>query len=141
MRRSNSYVDRAADLSGQSDLRLQFWARARSFESGDTVDCLVSPDDRNWTVVQTWENGDDDNTYHFYDIDLSPYTMSDEFWVAFRSGMGDNRDYFYVDNLEIVDSDSGSSEYEIVSTAEDMAVWAVVRIEEGAVSVLSWQSE
>ena len=33
------------------------------------------------------------------DIDLSPYTMSSEFYIAFDSEMSGTGDYFYVDDL------------------------------------------
>lgn len=109
IRGGNGYVDRALDLSGQTDVRLQFWAKVKSLESGDLARVLVSPDDTNWTTVQSWTDGDDDNTYHFYDIDLSGFTMSGEFWIAFDgtelSGSGD---YLYVDEIKLV---SGLTQY------------------------------
>ncbi len=138
MRRGDSYVDRAADLSGQSALRLQFWAEVRSFESSDYMECLVSSDGETWTTVQTWTSADSDNTYHFYDIDLSPYTMSSEYWVAFQSGMNNRNDYFYVDDLKIT---APFVVYQIVSTVGDRTIRAVVEISDTTVSILSWQVE
>ncbi len=137
MQKANSYVDRAADLSDYSGLRLQFWAKVRSFEAGDEMYCLVSPDDSQRTTVKTWTGADSDNTYHFYDIDLSPYDMSSEFWVAFDSEMGDNKDYFYVDKIEIV----GVVTYDIVSTAAGRTVRATVEFEDSELIILSWEIE
>ena len=74
MTKHNSYVARSADLSGYSGLHLQFWAKVRSFEAGDEMYCLVSHDGSHWTTAKTWTSADSDNTYHFNDIDLSPYT-------------------------------------------------------------------
>lgn len=95
-------MDRALDLSGQSDVHLQFWAKVDSFEAGDFVDLLVGPSG-SMTVVKTWTNADDDNTYHFVDIDLSSYTitMYSEFYIAFDAEMSGTGDYFYVDDLVI----------------------------------------
>ena len=137
MTRSNSYMKRAADLSGQSGLHLMFWAKANSFEVGDYMECLVSPDDTNWTTANTWTSADSDNTYHFVDIDLSPYTMSSEFWIAFDSGMDSKNDYFYIDGLRIVDAIA----YEIVVTASDVTIQANVTVKGGDVTILSWQRD
>jgi hypothetical protein len=130
-------VNRAANLLALSGLHLQLWAKVDKFESGDEVYCRVSPDDINWTTVKTWTNADDDNTYHFYDIDLStqaPY--SSEFWISFASGMDHKNDHFYVDDLLIVGQ---SIAYEIVSTAGSKEIRADIVIDGGNVSIHSWQ--
>lgn len=137
MRGTTSYLDRAADLSEYSNLRLQFWAKARSLEGDDKMYCLVSPDDIQWTVVRVWDSSDSDNTYHYYDIDLSPFTMSEVYWIAFDSEMSANNDYFYIDQLRIV----GPVTWEIISTAGDRTIKATVEIIEGNVSILSWEIE
>ena len=93
LRGKNAYADRAVDLSGYTDLRLQFWAKVRSFEKKDYLECLISPDDKNWTVVYKWDKDDSDYQYHPYDIDLSSYETSSEFWIrtGFRSTVGSKR--------------------------------------------------
>jgi prepilin-type N-terminal cleavage/methylation domain-containing protein len=101
LRRGNGYVDRAVDLSGQTNVRLQFWAKVDSFEGGDTAQALVSPDDTNWTTVKTWTASSDDD-YHFVDIDLSGFTMTGEFWIAFDAEMSGRGDRLYIDDLQIV---------------------------------------
>jgi beta-xylosidase len=106
MRGRNAYVERSVDLTGMTDVHLKFYAKAYSFESADTMRCLVSSDYVDWKVVHTWVNGDDDNTYHPFDIDLSSFDMSSKFWIAFDSGMSSNSDYFYVDYLSIVGMDN-----------------------------------
>jgi len=138
MKSSGSYVNRAADLSGQSDLHLQFWAKVNRFEAGDEMYCKVSPDDIVWTTVKTWTSADSDDTYHLVDIDLSPYTMSSEFWIAFDSGMDKKNDFFYVDDLRIVGT-PGAIAYEIVSTAGNEGTRADIVIENGEVSIEAWQ--
>jgi len=100
LRSSTGYVDRALDLSGQSNVHLRFWAKVNLFESGDLMELLVGPSS-GMTVARTWTVADSDNTYHFVDIDLSPYTMSSEFYVAFDAQMSDTGDYFYVDDMLI----------------------------------------
>jgi len=140
---SNSSVKRDADLSGLSGLRLQFWAKVRSFEAGDEMYCRVSSDGSLWTTVKTWTSADSDNTYYFYDIDLSPYTMSSEFWIQFNSGMNKTNDYFYVDALAVVGAGAGPDAltYRIVSTAASKAVRAILVTEGSELTVLSWVTE
>ena len=137
MKKNNSYVARAADLSGYSDLYLRFWAKVDSFEDGDEMYCLVSPDGSQWIAIETWTSTDSDNIYHFYDIDLSPYTMSSGFWIAFDSEMSGKNAYFYVDELEIV----GAVTYEIVSKAASSTIIATVEFEGSELIVLSWEIE
>jgi hypothetical protein len=104
---STSYASRAIDLSDATGAHLQFQSKTDSFESGDEAYCLISSNGMDWVPVRTWAYGDDDvdGNYHYYDIDLSPYTLSSEFWIAFDAGMNEyypwDWDYFYVDNLEI----------------------------------------
>jgi hypothetical protein len=100
LRSWSGYVDRPLDLSGQSDVHLQFWAKVDSFESGDFIDLLVGPS-TDMTVARTWTDADSDDIYHFEDIDLSPYTMSSEFYIAFDAEMSDTDDHLYVDDLAI----------------------------------------
>ncbi len=62
-----------------------------------------------FTTRATWTHGGtgnytDDNTYHFFDLDLSQFGGGGQssFWIAFKSNMGDTSDYFYVDDIKIV---------------------------------------
>jgi hypothetical protein len=100
LRSSTGYVDRAVNLSGRSHVHLQFWAKVYSFESADSLVLLVGPSG-SMVVVKTWTPADSDNTYHFVDIDLSPYTMSSQFYVAFDANMNSTGDYFYADDMVI----------------------------------------
>ena len=143
MKNSNSDVSRAADLAGQSGLRLQFWAKMRRFEAGDTVSCQVSANGADWTTLKTWVDGDDDNIYRFYDLSLAafaPYSTS--FWVKFDSGMNQNADDFYFDALQIVGGGAGtgpdSEYYDITSVAGSITVTSVVTIDAGVLGIVSW---
>lgn len=131
---SSGYVSRSVDLSAHTSAYLQFWAKADSFEAGETAECLVSENGTGWTVVQTWVDGDDDNVYRLYNIDLSSYTLTSEFWVAFDANMSFKNDEFWVDDLKIV----GPPRYGIISRAGDGIIKAVVKIVDGNLSLLSW---
>jgi hypothetical protein len=126
LRSSTGYVDRAVDLSGHSNVRLQFWAKADSFESGEYVECMIY-DGIAWDVVATWVDGDDDNIYHFFDIDLSGYDMSSVFYIAFDAQLSNTHDYFYVDDLQILEPAvyyaSGTVASQVLDTGIGSAVW------------------
>lgn len=95
-------MDRALNLPGSTSVRLQFWAKAESFEPREFATLSVSPNGTTWTTVRTWVDGDDDGVYRFEDIDISSFTMSSEFWIAFDAEMSDTGDYLYVDDLNVV---------------------------------------
>ncbi|UCD08325.1 MAG: hypothetical protein JSU79_08185 [Dehalococcoidales bacterium] len=136
LRGAGAYIERSVDLTGKSEVHLQFYAKVNSFEGGDTMRCMVSSNKTDWTVVQTWDSSDSDNTYYPVDIDLSSFEMSSEFWMAFDSGVNRNNDYFYVDYLSI--GGSGGSIL-IQSTAGEKTAKAKVSLVEGTLSVLSWE--
>ena len=102
LRRATGYADRAVDLSSYSNPRLEFWAKVNSFEALDEAYVLVSPDDIHWITIKTFTSADSDNSYHFYEFDLNAYTLSSEFWIAFDAGMNATNDYFYIDDINIV---------------------------------------
>lgn len=102
LRSSSDYAARAVDLSGRTNVRVQFWAKANSFEAGEYAQLLVSPNGTTWTAVRTWIDGEDDNLYRFEDMSLSSFAMTSEFWIAFQASMGDTADYLWIDDLKIV---------------------------------------
>ncbi len=102
LRRNTGYVDRAVDLSSYSNPKLEFWARVRSFEGSDQAYVMVSPDDVHWFTLRTFTSADSDNQYHFYEFDLNPYGLSNEFWIAFDAEMNSTGNYFYIDDVNIV---------------------------------------
>ena len=95
-------IARALDLTGQTDVRLQFWAKASSFDPGETATCSVSPDNVNFTVVRLWIDGEDDDVYRFEDIDLSGFPMGNDFWIRCNSNMSGTGDLFFIDDLKVV---------------------------------------
>jgi len=102
LRTNDGYATREVTLSGKSNVRLQFWAKANSFESAENAQLLVSSNGSTWTTVKTWVNGDDDNVYRFWDFDLSAYSLTGTFWIAFDANMGQTSDQLYVDDVNIV---------------------------------------
>lgn len=134
LRDNTGNATRTVDLSGQATVQLQFYAKADNFEPGAEAYCLISSNGSDWSTLYTWVNGDDDNQYHFYDIDLTPYELSSEFYISFQSNLANEWDYFYIDNL-VITSLQG---YGITSKASDGAVKAVVEINGSTANITSW---
>ena len=100
VRGGNGRLYRWIDLSGRTNMRLQFWLRAESFEKGETATLSVSPDGVTWTTVRTWYDREDTSTYLFEDIDLSGFAMTSKFWISFDAHMSTGDDSIFVDDVE-----------------------------------------
>ena len=126
LRSSTGYVDRALDLSGKTSVHLQFWAKADSFEAGETATCNIY-DGVAWDTVHTWVDGNDDNIYRFYDVDLSGYNMYNQFYITFEANMSGTGDYFYVDNIVITQPNEyytlGTLASQVLDTGVPGTVW------------------
>ena len=98
-------VDRVlpSDLSGRSegDKSETFRAKVESFEGSDSARVMVSPDGTNWTTVKTWTGADSDGIYKLVDIDLSGFTMTSRFFIAFEGNMSSAGDRLFIDDIEI----------------------------------------
>ena len=133
---------RNINLAGYTDVRLQFWAKPSLFEENDTVYCQVSSNGTDWTTVYTWDSDDSNNIYSFYDIDLSAFEMSSDFWIGFESTMVEDahkdEDYFHIDLITVT---SGSAGYRIVSVSGEKTTTATLEMDEGTPSVLTWVTE
>ena len=144
MKKADSDVQRSANLAGQSGLSVQFWAKANFFKTGKTVDFQVSANGVDWTTEKTWDDTDNDDTYYYFDIDLSSYApYSSTFWFRFESGMNHNNDHFYVDAIQVVGGGAGAGVdaefYDVISVAGSMRVESTVTIDGGASGIISWQ--
>ena len=99
------------DLSRESSVRLRFWAKTDSFESRDTAEVLACAgecaDDGDWTLLKRWVDREDDNTYRLYDFRLPDELLTDDFMVEFRSGMSNDSDWLFVDDIAFVSADPG----------------------------------
>ncbi|MFT7640240.1 MAG: VCBS repeat-containing protein, partial [Pirellulaceae bacterium] len=56
----------------------------------------------NWTTLRTFVDGEDDNQYHFYEFEI-PVT-GDTLYVRFDAEMGDSKDYWYIDDVQLAAS-------------------------------------
>ena len=101
LRSADGYASRDLDLSGRSGVHLTFYAKVSSFEGSDNASVMVSSDGTNWSTVKTWTSTDSDNVYKLVDIDLSGFTMTSQFFIAFEGYMSNSGDRLLIDNVEV----------------------------------------
>ncbi len=99
LRTGSGDLIRAVDVSGQTDLRLQFWSKVSSFESSDKAYVQVSSNGTSWTTVQHFGSAQSDNQYHFYDIAV--VNPSNTLYVRFDAGMSATSDQWYLDDIAV----------------------------------------
>jgi len=101
LRSSTGYLQRTVNLSGAQNVRLTFWAKVRSFESSDKALVRVSSDGVTFTTVKVFTSADGNNTYRYYDLDLTSFAMTATFSIAFDAEMSSTGDYWFIDNIQI----------------------------------------
>ena len=110
-RASSSEARRSVDLSRETNVRLQFWAKARLFLPGDKAEASICSqdcaDDANWTVLKTWVDGEDDNTYRLYNFPLPRHMLTREFWIKLRTGPSDSEPRLFIDDIVFVSTVPG----------------------------------
>jgi hypothetical protein len=131
-------VRRSVDLSASGIIvHLKFWAKVIGVEGNEVIRCQVSSDNITWSTVQTWDKNfpyQYKNIYRSYDINLSTYDLTSRFWIRFVANLKHTSDYFYADDIRIVNLDF----YTITATAGGRVIKAVVQINDTAVIVRYW---
>jgi hypothetical protein len=97
------YAEKTLDLSGYSNVKLSYWWKiGGSFEEGYVKDHgLVQVWDGSWHIVAVYDWNDDDNNYHYAEIDLSSYKMVSNFKIRFVSKSDSWNERFYVDDVKV----------------------------------------
>jgi len=102
LRSSTGLVSRRINMLGVTGAKLRVWLRGQSFESGETATVRVSTNGTTYTTVKTFTQSEANNTWRFFEIDLSGYAMTSTFRIAFDANMSATNDSFYVDDIEVV---------------------------------------
>jgi len=97
--RKNGNASRTVDMTGKTNARASFYWKAFHWEAGDRAAVMIY--DGAWHNILAKSDGDDDNLWHFADIDLSIYNMISDFQIKVIQYCRQTGDYFYIDNLEI----------------------------------------
>lgn len=136
MRSVDGFISRQVDLFEQpSGVRIQFWARVKNLEDDDEVELKLSPDGQNWTELIEWEAADSDDIYYFWDFNLTGYPLSNQTRIKFEGDLDNGGDKFFIDDINIVRPPT----YEIVVVVGSETTTSVVSIDQGQVTVLSWE--
>ena len=90
-------VVRSVDLSGQTLMRFQLRSKVTGLTGSRQAHAEISSDGSVWNEIRTWTSADP-VSYQYEDVDLSPYTMSTQFWVRLSVDSGGNPKLF-ADNV------------------------------------------
>jgi len=138
LRSVDGAASRQVDLFDQPPgVKLQFWARIKIFEDDDAVELKLSPDGQSWSTLYMWDAEDSDDIYYFRDIDLTGYTLSNQTRIKFNANLDNGGDKFFADDIRIVRPPT----YEIVTNVGGITTTAVVTIDQGQVTVVSWEQD
>ena len=106
IRAGRSEARRSVDLSRETAISLQFWAKADAFEPESQVGALVCSrdcaDDANWTTVKSWSDGVDDIIYRPYGFAIPSDMLTREFWIRFQIGLSDTPASLFIDDVKFV---------------------------------------
>ncbi|MBN2240740.1 MAG: hypothetical protein JW712_13275 [Dehalococcoidales bacterium] len=98
----HSYLQFLVDLDDYSDLVLRIHARVIFGKADDQVILRISNNGTDWTDVKTWTIADNSADYVYYNVDLTPYGITDTFWVSFESLIEWGAADFLMDEIKIV---------------------------------------
>jgi serine/threonine protein kinase len=140
LRASSGDLIRAVDVTGQTDLRLQFWSKVSSFESLDKAVVRVSSDGIVWNQVQQFGSAQSDNQYHFYDIPIN--NPSNTLYVGFSAGMSASNDQWYLDDIAVTGVPIGPPQISIsdATASEGGMNWTFVESFESEAQVVPYQT-
>jgi len=101
--RKSSSMSRSVDLTGESSVSISFWLKAKGVENSDSASFSATPDGGSPVVLETWGNGDDDDTYRQYTIDLDAAGVTPSDLVTFTWTMdgNENDDKIHVDDIQV----------------------------------------
>jgi hypothetical protein len=89
------------NLLSAQNVHLTFSAKVNSFESSDKALVKVSPDGVTFTTVKVFTSADSNNTYRYYDLDLTSFMMTTTSRIAFDAEMSSDVDYWFIDNIQV----------------------------------------
>ncbi len=100
------YIEKTLNLIGRSNVRLSYWWKLKGnfeFNTPSNVEehALIQVWDGQWHTVAMHNSDQDDGTYHYQEIDLSPYNMTNNFKIRFSSKSNNNNDVFYLDDVKV----------------------------------------
>lgn len=108
LRAGDAWTNRQLDLSGYDNARLGLYIKVRSFENDDESQLMIKSNNSDWTTLRKFTTSDSDNTYHYYEFDLTPYGLTTQFSIGLKAEMSGRKDYLYVDDIRIITDNAPS---------------------------------
>lgn len=104
--RKDGTITRSVDLTGESQVSLSFWLKAKGFKDETSASVIVTPDGGPPVTLETWTDDDDDDTYrqYTYDLDAAGVTPTTLLTVQFVMDGEKNGEKIHVDNIQIFSS-------------------------------------
>ncbi|MBN4074225.1 hypothetical protein JYT27_00190 [bacterium AH-315-D21] len=100
--RKNGTLTRSVDLTGESQVSLSFWLKAKGFGDETSASVIVTPDGGSPVTLQTWIDDDDDSySQYTYDLDAAGITPTTIFTVQFVMNGEKNKEKIHVDDIQI----------------------------------------
>ncbi len=106
VRGRGSSAVRVTEVTGDSGLKLQFWARAESFNSGRAL-LEISGDGRSYIRLMRWNRSNDDGPYSFFEFNLAGTGLEirDRLWIRARiTGGSRSGGELFIDDIGIVNT-------------------------------------
>ncbi|MEX2140635.1 MAG: sialate O-acetylesterase [Pirellulales bacterium] len=100
LRSSTGELIRSVDTAGLGNVKLRFWSKLDSLESGDKAWVEVSGDGVSWATLREFVDGEDTNIYRFHEIDVP--NLGGTLYVRFDAQMNQSDDYWYIDDVTVV---------------------------------------
>ncbi len=101
---SSFYHTNGQNVTGYSDLEVEFWFRAQSMDNSNEDFWLQYYDGSSWQTVETWARGVDFENGIFYNevvtISSGSYTFPSNAKLRFMCDASANRDDVYIDEIE-----------------------------------------
>ena len=102
---SSFYLTNGIDVSGYSEIKIEFWYMARSMDNSSENFRLDFWDGSRWTTLKTWAQGIDfqNNQFFFENLVLSKldYNFSPDMRIRFVCDASNNYDDIYIDEINI----------------------------------------
>lgn len=98
--RDEATATRSADLAGVTDATLSFYWKARGLENSDETTVRIFDGDE-WHDILEIENGQDNNRWNLFTLDLSPFDLNADFQIQFEMDGSANNDRLLIDLLSI----------------------------------------
>jgi hypothetical protein len=103
LRRNTGLLRRSVNIpASAATVKLGFWAKVESFESSDKAYVRVKKSTSgSFTTVATFTPSFSNNTYHYYEIDVTSFLPATQLQVEFDAEMNASNDNWYLDDIRL----------------------------------------